>query len=117
MIGIKFDELGSFGLSFQLHACRLDHSSFFGLDLRHCGFEDCRLWECDFSNANLYGVSILNSDLSNAHFEGCNLMKSVWRGSFNFAIDPRENQVMGARFSKDHAAGLLSAFKIIIEDA
>lgn len=117
MIGIKFDELGSFGLSFQLQSCRLDHSSFFGLDLRHCKFEDCRLWECDFADANLTGVSIQNCDLSNAHFEGSNLMKSVWRGSFNLAIDPRENQLAGARFSKDNAAGLLSAFKIVIEDA
>lgn len=71
---------------------------------------------CEFGEANLKGVSFKRNDLLNSSFNYCDLQKSDWRGSFNISLDPRENQLSGAKFSKESLADLLAVFKIVVDE-
>ena len=77
-------------------------------------FNSCSLKEVDFTETNLTEVKMVNCDLSQAIFERTNLQKADFYSSFNFQIDPTNNTVKGAEFSKEGALGLLSGFGIKI---
>jgi len=116
MLGLRFEELSDFNLSFQAVDCRLDHSSFINTNLSHCSFKDCSLKETDFTEANLSKVTLLNCDFQNARFEHCNLNASIWSDSYNIHLDPRINQLKDARIPKSQLIGILAVFGIKVED-
>jgi|GEM_PF-5105341 len=112
MIGLHFEELSSFGLQFELNNCRIDHSSFYGLDLRNCRFSNCRAHSCDFSAANMQGLNLKNCDWLGANFENTQLQKTSWEASINLRLKPEEHQLKGASFEESQLSGLLSHLQI-----
>jgi len=70
----------------------------------------------DFSEANLKGAIFNKCDLSMAVFAKTNLEKADFTTSYNFEIDPTNNKVRNARFSRYGLAGLVSTFGVKIED-
>jgi hypothetical protein len=51
-----------------------------------------------------------------AIFENTNLEKCDFRSAYNYVIDPQNNKIKKAKFSKEGAIGLLRAFDIVIDN-
>jgi fluoroquinolone resistance protein len=115
MIGIGFHECNSFNLSLKFEACNLAHSSFAQMNLTNCSFKKCDLTGSDFGYADLSTILITECDLADTLFEQTNLKKADLRESVNYLIDPDNNQIKSAKFSKEHIAGLLIKYEIVID--
>ena len=76
-------------------------------------FNICKLIEVDFTEAVLNGAIFDNCDLSRAIFAQTDLEKADFTTALNFNIDPEQNRIKKARFSKDGLAGLLIKHQII----
>ena len=57
--------------------CRLDGTTFVGLDLTGFVFRDCRLIDVDLTGADLRRADLGGSDLSGARFAGTDLRERV----------------------------------------
>ena len=115
MLGLAFDSCNDFGLSFKFENCLLSNSIFYKLSLRKTVFKDCVLHEADFTESDLRNAAFLNCDLSGASFDRTNLEQTDFRTAFNFAFNPDNNKMKGARFSPSNLSGLLLHHKIIID--
>lgn len=80
----------------------LTKMAFTGNDLEECLFDDVVLRDADFSDVSF----------GNSRFRRCRLEGANFRGATGFALDPRENELRGARFSVDSALELVKAFGI-----
>jgi uncharacterized protein YjbI with pentapeptide repeats len=70
--------------------------------------------QVDFTKTNITGAIFDQCYLENAIFSETILEKSDFRTAYNFSIDPQENRLQRAKFSKDNLAGLLTKYKIDI---
>lgn len=115
MLGLQFHDCKAFAFSVIFENCRLDHASFFKMDLQSCSFDHCHLENVDFSEANLKKVDILACELKEARFDHTNLEKADLRASENYSIDPENNRIFGAKFSLFGIVGLLYKYGIKID--
>ncbi|MFN5416586.1 MAG: pentapeptide repeat-containing protein [Flavobacteriia bacterium] len=114
LLGLHFEQCNLFGFEIHFDNCQINLSSFYKIDLKHCSFKDSSLQEVDFTEVNLAQKSFENCDLLGAIFENTNLEKCDFRSAFNYIIDPQNNKIKKAKFSKEGAIGLLRAFDIVI---
>lgn len=112
MLGLRFDTCNEFGLSVSFDRCLLNHASFYGTKILKTIFKDTQLQETDFSESNFTGTTFDNCDLAQAIFHNTILEKTDFRTSFNYTIDPEENQIKKAKFSLLQVSGLLSKYDI-----
>ena len=115
IIGVKFNECESFLLSLYFKGCQLNLSSFYQLNLQNTNFLTCSLQEVDFTETNLSKAIFDNCDLYKAIFEQTRLEKANFITAFNFNINPSENSIKKAKFSKENIIGLLKSFDISID--
>ncbi|WP_372752687.1 pentapeptide repeat-containing protein [Mariniflexile sp.] len=115
MLGLTFDKCSDFGFFIKVEACQLNHSSFFKRKLSKISFKKTKLQEVDFTECDLSSSTFEDCDLQNAIFKNTNLQNADFRSSFNFKIDPENNQIKGARFTLETVVGLLSKYNIKIE--
>ncbi|GGW49822.1 pentapeptide repeat-containing protein [Arenibacter certesii] len=115
MLGVRFDHCNPFLLSFKFTGCTLNLSSFYNLTLKNIVFEDCSLHQADFTESNLSNAKFDNCDLRGAIFESAILLKTDFRTAINFSIDPENNKLKKAKFSKEGALGLLLKYDIDID--
>jgi len=115
LIGLNFEALNTFGLALSFNKCILDYSSFFGLKIAQTVFSESSLKECDFTGADLRKATFNNSNLSGAIFDRTNLQKADFSDSHGYVLNPANNQVKGAIFSKEGLLGLLKDFKIEVK--
>ena len=115
LLGLDFQLCNPFGFSIRFQACQLDHSNFLGMKLRRCSFDGCQLNGVDFAEADAEKVSFRESHLRDTLFERTNLQQADFRGASHLRIDPVENRLKGARFSKDSVMGLLERFGVKVE--
>lgn len=115
MIGLRFELCDSLFMSFSFDHCNLNYCSFYGLTLKNLRLESCMLHETDFSNTNLSGASFNQSDLQRAVFSNTGLERADFPTAYNFSIDPQENKLRKASFSKEGLPGLLDKYGIFIE--
>lgn len=115
MLGLAFDNCNPFNLSMQFKECILSHASFSGLNLTQCGFDQCDLTGVDFGYCDLTQAKLTNCKMTDTLFEQTILQKADMRDSINYQIDPDNNTIKGARFSKEEIIGLLAKYQIIIE--
>jgi uncharacterized protein YjbI with pentapeptide repeats len=115
MLGLRFEDCEGLFLSFRFKECALDYSSFTGLMLKKTCFEDCSLIQADFTQADLRAASFERSNLQHAIFMRTQLADSNFSTAFNFGIDPENNYMNNARFSRDRLEGLLIKYGICIE--
>jgi uncharacterized protein YjbI with pentapeptide repeats len=78
-------------------------------------FNNCKLKDADFAEADLSSSKFDNSDLEGVIFENTILEKCDFRSAINFIIDPEKNKVKKAKFSAAGLAGLLSKYQLDIE--
>jgi len=117
LMGLRFDQANSFGLSLAFETCVLDHSVFFGMKLKNTVFRNSRLHEVDFSESDLTAAIFENCDLQRAIFMQCNLQKADFRTSYNYAFDPEVNRIKKAKFSLLGVPGLLYKYDIHIDQS
>ncbi|WP_250432679.1 pentapeptide repeat-containing protein [Hanstruepera flava] len=115
LLGINFYECSDFLFSFEAHHSLFSFSSFFNKNLNQTRFSHCVLEKVDFTNANLSKSCFDHSDLKHATFDNTNLKKADLVTATNFNINPENNVIEYAKFSKEGALTLLNAFKVIIE--
>lgn len=115
IIGVKFNECNPFLMAFHFEKSQLNLSSFYQLKIPNTVFTDCNLNEVDFAETNLEKAVFDNCDLKNAIFDRTKLEKANFSSSFNFDINPSENFIKKAKFSKENVIGLLKSFDISIE--
>tara|TARA_B110000902_G_C13727329_1_gene367569 strand:- start:154 stop:501 length:348 start_codon:yes stop_codon:yes gene_type:complete len=114
MIGIKFNEVNPFLLQFSFQKCQLNFSSFYQLKIQNTKFSGCNLEEVDFTETIATACVFDDSNLKGAIFEDTNLGKSDFRTAINFNINPENNRLKGAKFSRNTIEGILSQYQIII---
>ena len=71
--------------------------------------------EVDFTEADMTEAILKGSDLRGAVFDSSILRAADFREAYNFRIDPTQNIMQKAIFSKNSIEGLLSYLNIIIE--
>jgi uncharacterized protein YjbI with pentapeptide repeats len=115
LIGVRFYEVDNFLLKMEFVNCLLGFSSFRELKITNTHFKSCQLEEVEFALSELSGSIFDHCDLKNATFEQTNLEKVDFRTAFAFRIDPDQNRIKGAKFTRNNCSGLLDKYKIIIE--
>ena len=115
LLGLHFDECNQFLLSFIFENCILNFSSFRRLTLRKMLFKNCSLQDVDFSETSLIEAIFERCDLNGAVFRSTILEKADFSSSYNFAIDPENNQIKKAKFSQPGIMGLLYKYDIVID--
>lgn len=113
--GVDFNASQSFSFAVSFEKCVLDYAIFQKRKLKGIRFNNCSLMEVDFSEA----------DLTNAVFDNCNLSRAVFSRTIlkgadfttaqNFDIDPENNTIAKAKFSRDSLVNLLGKYNLIIE--
>ncbi|AXT55006.1 pentapeptide repeat-containing protein [Aquimarina sp. AD1] len=115
LLGANFSSCNAFMFSVEFKACVLDYASFYGFELKNILFAKSKLIGVDFTEATITGSVFNNCDLSTAIFDQTNAEKVDFRTAINFDIDPTNNRLKKATFSKDNMKGLLKKFDLIIE--
>ncbi len=115
LLGLHFENCNEFLFAVYFSDCILNLSSFYQRRLKKMKFINCSLQEVDFTETDLWGSLFDNCDLNGAVFEKSLLEKADFRTSFNYSIDPDNNGIKKARFSKEGVIGLLDKYNIIIE--
>ncbi|MES2284965.1 MAG: pentapeptide repeat-containing protein [Bacteroidota bacterium] len=115
LIGINFFECNDFMFSVNFENCLLDYASFASKKMAKTNFNTTSLKETNFSNADISGASFQNCNLEGTIFNKTLLKNTDFTGAYNYTIDPNENFIKKARFSKDRLEGLLTKYDITIE--
>ena len=115
LLGLKFNECDPFLLALKFNNCQLNVSSFYKLNIPNISFINCNLQEVDFTEANISKGIFDNCDLKNAIFNRTKLEKANFSSAFNFDINPTDNFIKKAIFSKENIIGLLKSFDISLE--
>lgn len=115
IMGVKFNECDTFLLQFSFKDCQLNFSTFYQLKIPNTKFVNCNLEETDFTETTLNNSLFDNCSLKNTIFDRTFLEKVNFITSHNIEINPEENKLKGAKFSKENVVGLLLKYKLIIE--
>lgn len=103
-----------FLLEMKFNSSELALANFQKLPLANSNFDNCNLTEVDFSATNLSGASFPNCNLDRAIFDQSNLEKTNFSSAYNITLDPDNNRLKGAKFSKESLPGLLNKYAIIV---
>ena len=114
LMGVNFESCNPLLFDISCTNSQMNFCTFYQMTLKKVTFDNCTMHEVDFTEADLSGSKLKNCDLKDAHFERTTLLKTDFRTSFNFSIDPEANQIKGALFSKESIAGLLDKYQIKI---
>ena len=115
LTGTDFSKSNPFS-SFYFEKSNLQYSNLSGMKLKGTKFIQCDLQESNIENSNLTSSIFKECNLLRTFFNKTNLEKSDLSTSYNFIIDPQQNNLKNAIFSKQNLEGLLLAFGIKIID-
>ncbi|MBP1645868.1 MAG: Pentapeptide repeat (8 copies) [Bacteroidetes bacterium] len=115
LTGANFTKINKFS-TFSFQQSNLQYAIFVKTKLKCSKFTSCNLQEVDFSQADLTMSIFKDCDMLRTVFSNTNLEKADLTTSYNYIIDPNNNTIRKARFSKYGLSGLLIPFGIIIED-
>ena len=100
----------------QFEECILDDSSFFGISLEEIVIERCTARDVDFRDCNLSRSVLKGTDFSRSLFGKTNLVGADFTDATEYNIDVFDNEIRGARFSRQEAVRLLAALAIELVD-
>ena len=95
--------------------CEFRYNEFSGMTLTRFDFSSCRFGDCTFDDCKLAGADFRGVPLGRTQFSRCDLEKADFREATDYAIDPTDNRLRGARFSFPDVVALLSGFGLKIE--
>ena len=114
MLGLRFDKCSDFAFSIKFDNCILNDSSFFKKKLLRTMFTKSKLHGVDFTECDVNTSTFDACDLLNAIFKSTDLQNTDLRNSYNFIIDPENNNIRGAKFSLESLKGLLTKYLSLI---
>lgn len=113
-MGIQFFRCNKFLFDVTFDSCILDYSSFAEMKIPKTPFRKCSLKGVDFSKATLEQAKFDESNLVETIFSSTNLKGVDFSTAHNYIIDPRDNFLKNAKFSRDGLWGLLTNLGIKI---
>jgi len=113
--GADFSKSLDFLFEVNFDTCILDNAIFYKKKNKGTKFKDCSMIETDFTEADLTDALFQNCNLNRAFFDRTILKNADLRTSYNFIIDPDNNNIKKARFSVHGLPGLLAKYDIRIE--
>jgi len=84
------------------------------MSLKNTTFKDSNLQEVDFTEADLTKSTFDNCNLARTIFENTVLEGVDFQTSYSYRLDPEQNKIKGAKFSKSEVIGLLDKYSIEI---
>lgn len=115
ILGVNFSKCHDFIFEVNFVDCVLDYSSFEKRKMSKTIFKKSSLKGVDFGLADLKQSKFIDTDLNEAIFYETNLQEVNFSTAYNYIIDPDQNNIKKARFSREGLTGLLSKYNIIIE--
>lgn len=112
LLGLHFEDANQVIFAVSFKKCQLNLSCFYQLKMKKTKFSNCQLQEVDFTEANLSESVFEDCDLQGAIFDNTILEKVDFSSSFHFSINPNQNNIKQAKFSRTELAGLLDSFQI-----
>ncbi|MDR6945274.1 pentapeptide repeat-containing protein [Mucilaginibacter pocheonensis] len=113
--GVNFSKAHDFLFEVHFENCILDNAVFYKKKNKKATFSDCSMIETDLAESDLTDAKFINCNLNRAFFSRTILKGADLRSSYNFTIDPDDNQIKKAQFSVHGLPGLLSKYDIRIE--
>ncbi|WBO84151.1 pentapeptide repeat-containing protein [Hymenobacter yonginensis] len=115
LLGLPFHACRDMLFGVHFDRCQLDYASFLGRALPATRFVGCSLQEADFSQANLTAAVFDDCQLTRAIFRQSILVGTDFRTAHGVELDPEQNEVRQARFSRHSLPGLLTKYALVIE--
>lgn len=115
ILGVKFNHCHDFIFEVNFKDSTLDYSSFERRKMSRTRFTNCSLKGVDFGGTDLKQAKLIKCNLNEAIFQSTNLQEVDFTSAVNYIINPDENNIKKARFSRDGIEGLLHKYNIIIE--
>ncbi|HAA13403.1 MAG TPA: hypothetical protein DCE41_17605 [Cytophagales bacterium] len=115
MQGLHFDHVNAFLFEVAFAQCKLNLTSFYQVVLKKTKFTECQLEEVDFAEADLTQAVFADCNLNGASFDNTNLEKADLRSAQGYIINPAQNRLKKAKFSRSGLEGLLVQYDIVIE--
>jgi fluoroquinolone resistance protein len=100
---------------FNFYECKIDSSSFQGLNLQGIKFIDCTAHDVDFYETDLSKSEFTSTDLLKSRFVNTNLNSADLSKATNYSIDPSLNKLKKAIFSYPEVTNLLNYLDIVIK--
>jgi len=116
LMHIDFGLCNPFGLRVDFYQCRLDYAVFLDKKLKKTQFIECSVKEVHFLKCDLTNALFDSCDLELAKFAENNLTGVDFSSSYNLTMDPDDNIIKKARFSRHNLPGLLTKYSIKIMD-
>ncbi len=114
LLGINWTEIKN-QLKVKFRKCKLNHSTFFGLNLASIIIKECLANEVDFTDANLNKANCSGTDFLNSKFQNTDLSYADFTRAKNYDIDPNYNKIKKAVFSIPEVLTLLQGFDIVVK--
>ncbi len=116
MMSIDWTKLNiPFSLELKCEQCILDHSIFYGLNMKNSHIVESSAKHVIFEEADLSSATLIGSDFEQTRFHNTNLSGSNFSKASNYSIDYQYNSIKKAIFSLPEAASLLTALGIILK--
>lgn len=115
LAGLDFASCNQLLFSINLLRCVATYCSFREVSLAGQSLAKSELLDCTFENTDLQRADLSGVSLRGSTFERTNLEYADFRGAVEFDIDPLENRLKGAVFSKTEALALLRTFGIVLK--
>ncbi|MBE63652.1 MAG: hypothetical protein CMB89_14935 [Flammeovirgaceae bacterium] len=112
MFGLQFNNCREFLLEMNFIQCTLNYSTLHGLNLTKTLFKHCDCLEVDFDGANLSRAVFEETNLKGAIFNNTNLTQANLTTANNFSINPANNILKKASFSRFNISGLVNHLDI-----
>ena len=112
MLGLHFNDCREFLLQMSFKSCSLSYSTFHVLNIAQTVFDHCECKEVDFENCNLMKSVFEETDLQGAIFNNSNLTLANFSTANNFSINPENNILKKAYFSRYNIIGLINHLNI-----
>ena len=116
LLGSDLSGCNPFMLQLRFRESNLTLAICSALPLKGTSFLDCVLEQTDFTHADLKKVRFENCNLKNAIFDQTQLEGADFTKAINYEIDPTQNAIAGALFSRDGLEGILTTFGIKVID-
>jgi len=112
--GVNFSRGLDFLMEMHFEGCVLDKAVFYKKKNKKAVFKDCSMIETDLAEADLSDCKFDNCNMERASFDQTRLKNADLSTSYNFIIDPDNNDIKKAKFSVHGLAGLLAKYDISI---
>lgn len=113
LLGIDWSGLESYP-SATFERCNMCYASFARLALNKTRITHCLLTEASFSETQLVDACFDGCELSGARFERCDLRRASFADTRGLLLDPKSNNVKGARIPVEAALRLAEALGLRI---